>query len=471
MFDPFILLVPIIFHLIGIGHVVHALAHVRTPVATIAWITALIAFPWIAIPFYWIFGRNKLSGYVQARRSDDAALNEQVGALELSLSPHSFKSKIPFIRTAARLGGLPATQGNDTKLLIDGKETFSALFNALTRAKSYILIQFFIVKDDGLGTRFKNVLIERAQAGVRVHFLYDEFGSLRLPSGYLRELEDAGVECRPFGRTRRWWTRLEINFRNHRKITVVDGEVAFLGGHNVGDEYMGRSEKFGHWRDTHLQLEGPAVQAVQLVFLEDWYWATHEIPELDWESRPQEEDVSTTIVPTGPADDLPSMQLLYAEAINSAREKFWIASPYFVPDDGILTALQTAALRGVDVRIMLPAKADHLLVWLSSFTFYPETLPFGIRLFRYQTGFMHQKAFLIDDRIAAVGTGNLDNRSLHLNFEITAIFTAQSDVYEISSMFSKDFEDCKEAELGEFRSRPMWFRLAARAARLLAPLQ
>ena len=334
---------------------------------------------------------------MQARRSDDELLNSQIDALETSIKPHRLEPSTPFLTTAVRLAGIPVTRGNDADLLIDGEEIFERIFQSIAQAQDYLLIHFFIVKNDLVGTRFKEALIERAQAGVRVYFLFDELGSYKLPNRYFRELKEAGVECYPFGRTRRWWSRVQLNFRNHRKIIVIDGNDAFIGGANVGDEYLGRNEKFGKWRDTHLRLQGPAVQAVQLVFLEDWYWATHQIPALDWKCQHEKEDASVVVVPTGPTYERPSFQLLIAEAANTAREKLWIASPYFVPDDGILTTLQTAALRGVDVRILLPEKPDHLLVWLSSFTYYNQTFPYGIRLFRYHDGFMHQKAFLIDN--------------------------------------------------------------------------
>ena len=467
----FVLLGIISLHLIGAAHVFHALFRVRTPTGTIGWITSLVAFPWIAIPLYWIFGRNKLSGYVHARRSDDQLLNSQVNALETSIKLHRLEAETPFLKCAVRLGGMPVTRGNDADLLIDGEEIFERLFQSLAQAKDYILIHFYIVKEDKVGTRFKKALIEKAQAGVRIYFLFDELGSHKLPNEYIEELQDAGIECHAFGRTRHWWSRLQLNFRNHRKIVVIDGHEAFVGGANIGDEYLGRDEKIGNWRDTHLRLQGPSVQAVQLVFLEDWYWATHQTPSLDWTCKREDEDASIAIIPTGPNDDRPSFQLLVAEAANTAREKLWIASPYFVPDDGILTALQTAALRGVDVRILLPEKPDQILVWLSSFTYYRQTFPYGIRLFRYCDGFMHQKAFLVDNQAAAIGTGNLDNRSLRLNFEITAILTAQEHVYEVAGMFTEDFDKSREVDRDEFLEKPIYFKLGAKLARLLSPIQ
>ena len=469
--QPVLLTGVILFHAVGAAHVLHALFRVRSPSATIAWIISLLTFPWVSIPLYWFLGRDRLTGYVNARRSDDKKVNEQLNALETSIKPHRVEPQTAFLRCATKLAGQPVTRGNDADLLIDGDAIFERIFEDILTAKSYILIHFYIVKNDVVGQRFQKALLERLREGVKVYFLFDELGSKRLPSGYLHTLMQAGAECHPFGRTRHWWSRLQLNFRNHRKIIVIDGTTALIGGVNVGDEYLGHNKRFGNWRDTHLRLEGPAAQSIQLVFMEDWFWATHQIPPLNWASKKQAEDAAVAIVPTGPADDKPSFQLLIAEAANSAYERLWIASPYFVPDDGVLTALQTAALRGVDVRILLPEKPDHLLVWLSSFTYYYQTLPYGIRLFRYHAGFMHQKAFLVDNNAAGIGTGNLDNRSLRLNFEITALLLRSDHIDEVSSMFSEDFRHSHEVMADEFTKKPIYFKLAAKLSRLLAPVQ
>ncbi|BCX46479.1 cardiolipin synthase [Haloferula helveola] len=452
-------------------HVIHVLIHGRTAQGTIAWIVCMLVVPWIAIPFYWIAGRRRFSGYVRARRAEDRDLRTLHENLHGHLKEFELRPDDAFGRAAEQLGGLPFTKGNDIELLIDGNETFEAIFRAIESAERYLLVNFFIVKNDRIGTKFQQALIGRAKAGVRVFFLFDEIGSHKLPHSYLREMEIAGIECHSFGTNRFWWSRLQINFRNHRKIVVVDGREAFIGGLNVGDEYLGRDEKFGAWRDTHLQLRGPTVQAIQLVFLEDWNWAADaRIEDLDWDGDPQPHDEITAILPTGPADPADSWQLVVAEACASARDRLWITSPYFVPDAGVLTALQTAALRGVDVRILLPEKADHLMVWLAAFTFYEEALPYGIRLFRYTAGFLHQKVMLVDDRYGFVGTGNLDNRSFRLNFEITAVTTDRAFISDLREMLEHDFERSREVAMEDFTERNVAFRLACRAARLAAPV-
>lgn len=461
------------FYIIGILHILHALMHTRTSQGTIAWVVSLLAIPFFAIPLYWLLGRNKFFGYIRARRGNDAELRKLAENMHERLREYSvdLPEEDVFERCAEELGGLPFTKGNKLELLIDGKITFERLLAAIADAKSYICVNFFIVKNDKIGGTFQRALIERAKAGVKVYFLFDEIGSHKLSSTYLGELRDAGVECVAFGSNRHWWSRLQLNFRNHRKIVVVDGKEAFLGGLNVGDEYLGRNKKFGDWRDTHLRMKGPSVQAVQMIFLEDWFWANDTVPELSWTASAETQDQIVGVIPTGPADPAESWKLLVAESANSAKERLWIASPYFVPDDGVMTALQLAALRGVDVRIMLPNRADHILVWLSAYSYFEQSIPFGVKLFRYQRGFLHQKVMLIDSRMATVGTANLDNRSFRLNFEITAFVSDKAFIAQIVEMLESDFSDCVEAKVGEFTEKPFLFRAACRAARLMAPLQ
>ena len=461
------------FYVVGLLHVLHALMHVRTSQGTIAWVISLVTVPFLAIPLYWLLGRTRFTRTVGGRRIMDERLRQLAEQMHESL--RQLEVEIPeddaFERAARVLGGLPFTRGNRLQLLIDGDETFERIFRAIGEAESYLCVNFFIVKNDQLGSRFQQALIERARAGVKVYFLFDEIGSHKLPRHYLKELRAAGIECHSFGINRYWWSRLQLNFRNHRKLVVSDGKVALLGGLNVGDEYLGRNQRFGEWRDTHLEMRGPVVQAAQLVFLEDWFWASNRVPQLHWDTAPEAADQVAAVIPTGPADPADSWQLVVAEAANSSRRRLWITSPYFVPDEGVLTALQTAALRGVDVRILLPERSDHWLVWLSAFSYYEQSIPYGVKLFRYHRGFLHQKVLLIDERLAAVGTANLDNRSFRLNFEITAFSTDRVFVDSVSRMLTRDFQQASEARLEDFTGKPFLFRAACRAARLLAPIQ
>lgn len=463
-------LIPLLYA-VGALMAMHAIRGVRTSQGAIAWALSLLTIPYVAVPLYLLVGRSRFFGYVESRRAGNLAIHELARGVVAGLAPFE-NSAEPLARLLQNLVGLPCTTGNRAQLLINGEETFAAMLEEIAQATDYILVEFFIVHRDRIGNAFKEALIAKAREGVRVYFLFDAVGSRTLSKTYVRELRDAGVAVSSFRSTRGWRQRFQINFRNHRKIAIMDGRSAFLGGLNVGDEYLGRSPRFGYWRDTHLKLEGPGVQCAQLAFLEDWYWAHGEIPELRWDSAsPDDGDSMTIVLPTGPADTVAACELGFIASINSASRRFWITSPYFVPGPATVVALKLAVLRGVDVRIMLPDRPDHLLVYLSAFSFYGEMLPAGVKLYRFQPGFMHQKVLLIDDEWAAVGTVNLDNRSFYLNFEITAFLRGQRILHEISQVLEEDFSCCREVTLADYTDRPIWFRAAVRIARLLAPVQ
>jgi cardiolipin synthase len=374
-------------------------------------------------------------------------------------------------RVLESLAGLPFTAGNDAALLVDGEATFAAIFAAIAEARRYVLVQFFIVHDDELGRKLRDVLVAASRRGVRVYFLYDAIGSRSMTRSYLRHLRGANVAIYPFRNDKGLRQRFQLNFRNHRKIVVVDGAVAFVGGHNVGDEYVGKSRRFGHWRDTHVRVSGPVVAQVEACFLEDWHWTTGTVPSLEPPAPAAASgSIEALVIPSGPADTLDTCCLTFLEAIHGARRRLWIASPYFVPDAQVLSALQLAAMRGVDVRILLPAIADHRFVWLASFSYLKDTLPQGIRLFRYRDGFVHQKVLLADERLSTVGTANFDNRSFRLNFEITLVFDDAGFGRSVEAMLIRDFERSTPVSMAEIENRSYAFQLAVRFARLLAPV-
>ena len=456
---------------------IEALLTARTSQGAIAWILFLIMFPILALPVYFIFGGRKFSGYVDARRTGDQPLQRIVqqisNELPSSVIAH-FQPDENEHRVLSKLARMPFFARNQCRLLINGDNTFDAIFNSIDKAQDYVLIQFYIINNDKIGQALQQRLIKKSLQGIKIYFLYDAIGSHSLPASYLQLLREAGVEVAAFrGSGRSGGHPFRINFRNHRKIVVVDGQTCYLGGHNVGDEYTGKSNnpELRPWRDTHVEVYGPATLGVQLAFLEDWYWATQKIPPL--RSDPvfsNSENQRVLVLPSGPADDLDTCSLLFTHLIHSAREKIWIVSPYFVPDDTVVSALQLAALRGVDVRIMLPEKPDHKLVYLAMFTYLEETLPFGINVYCYQAGFLHQKVVLVDDEIAGVGTANFDNRSFRLNFEITLLFLDKTFVNNVRSMLEDDFSHCQQMDIKTIEQRPLWFKLATKIARLFSPI-
>jgi cardiolipin synthase A/B len=466
-------IVILLVELFGVLTAFHAVMNIKTSQGAVAWGISLVTFPWLALPLYAILGRNKFHGYVLLRYAKDKKIHYIIDRCTLDAREKQVvqESHSELEVALTRLTDRSILRFNRSQLLVDGQETFRSLFDAIDAAKEYILIEFFIIKDDGIGRELKNRLIRKAREKVRVYFLYDEIGSYNLPESYLQDMTNEGITASAFGSTRGRANRFQLNFRNHRKIVVVDGSIAFVGGHNVGDEYVSGHPRLGPWRDTHIEVEGPIVQAIQFSFLEDWYWATTDIPDLNWELfKAKGGSDNALLITSGPADNLETCSLMFIQVINSARERVWISSPYFVPDRQILAALKLAVLRGVDVRILLPDKPDHRIVHLASHSFYPDVIPSGIKLYKYKPGFMHQKVFLVDSSCAGVGTANLDNRSFRLNFELTLLIFNRIFVGKVEAMFKQDFSNSRLVTLEEYTKRWLPFKLAVRLASLLSPI-
>lgn len=469
----YVLAALLVAHAIGFVSSLDALMSTRTAPGAVAWIVSLNTLPYVAVPAYWVFGRTKFHGYVIGRREDDTVL---YGVLDEKLALlHPYSVSLPpgqrHVEAIERLAKMPLVRGNGAQLLIDGEAAFRSMFAGIESAERYVLVQFYIVRDDGVGRELKRLLEDKARAGVKVRFLYDEIGSYQLPRPYLEELAAAGVDVRRFHSTRGSGNRFQLNFRNHRKVVVVDGHTGWVGGLNVGDEYLGRNPSVGAWRDTHLRMEGPATVCLQLSFVEDWHWASGEILALDWTPVPMAgQDVPILLLPSGPADRFETASLMVQHMIHSATRRLWISSPYFVPDEGVIGALKLAALRGVDVRILIPERPDNRLTYFAAYAFIGPLLEAGVMVHRYQAGFLHGKAFLIDDLASGVGTVNLDNRSFRLNFEITAWVMDPAFASSMEAMFQADFARSRLMTWEEIAEKPLWFRAASRAAYLTAPV-
>ncbi|MEX3932737.1 cardiolipin synthase [Paraburkholderia phymatum] len=520
---------PLVFlaHMLGVIAACHAILHTRTSQGAIAWAVSLVAMPYLTLVPYLFLGRSKFAGYADARRIENKMLRTRANPPEWdreASSPGRPTEALgqQFVRSLTRLGGMPFLPGNSVRTLVNGEATFAAIFDAIENATRYVIVQFFIVRADALGEMLKDALIAKAMQGVRVYVLYDSIGSFDLPHRYVASMLAGGVQMHPFATNRRFVNRFQLNFRNHRKIVVVDGERAFVGGHNVGVEYLGGKPPLSPWRDTHIDVRGPAVASIQFVFTEDWYWATQQLPEFDpapvsspvspavsplaspsvlpsvltsvapaasppaspsvapATSPPASLSVSPSVaagdgmhclvIPTGPADKQETCSLFFVEAINAARERIWITTPYLIPDEAVFAALRLAALRGVEVRIMIPSRRDHRVVFEASKLYAYDSIRAGVRIFRYRPGFLHQKVVLIDDIAAAVGSANLDNRSFRLNFEIMVLTVDSNFAAEVEAMLLRDFDESFEIDRGEYRNAPALRRVAMHVARLFAPI-
>lgn len=468
-----LLILKIVLRLLATIAAADAILSSRPAQSTVAWVLTLILFPYFAFPAYLIFGRRSFQGYRKLSRRMRKMRAELVETYRVRAERHSVIPSDRELRDYRSLQTIAEAQfldGNSVQLLESGQEFFAELFKEIETAKKQILFCFYIVRDDQLGRKIRDSLCQACRRGVEVLFLYDEIGSFGLPRSFFDELRQAGAQVSDFHTRQGRWNFLQLNFRNHRKLAVFDHQVAFVGGFNIGDEYLSTEGEFGAWRDTQVKVRGPAATEVEMVFLSDWVWATKRKREKPVFELSQSGQIPVLTVPTGPTDERGRCSLFFLELIASATQRLWIASPYLVPDESLRAALRLAALRGVDVRILIPEKPDSRIVGLAAKFYLPELLREGVRVFRYQKGFLHEKVVLVDERLSTVGSANLDNRSMRLAFEITLAFAHPGFASQVRAMFEKDFQDSLEVKKYELYDLPPHQRLGASFARLFSPL-
>ncbi len=466
------------FQVAGFVSSIHAVLNTRTAQGAVAWVVSLNTLPIISVPAYWIFGRSKFVGYVNALKDsslDIAQQKQQAYEAFQSFILHQ-PDDFPEYKAIRTLSKSPFMSGNKVDLLVDGVATYDSIAEGISGADSYILFQFYILREDAAGDRFKALLIAKALQGVTVHVLYDEMGSGDLSQAWLAEFQAAGIKIIPFNTTQGAQNRFQINFRNHRKIVVVDGKEAWIGGLNIGEEYLGHDSKLSPWRDTHLHIEGPVALVAQSIFWSDWYWADKFLLEhLSWTPKLAKgldpgEGKDVLILGSGPADELETASLFFTTALNTAKERIWIATPYFIPDEATTVALQLALLRGVDVRIITPETNDNWFVRNAANVYLSNLAHMGARIFFYNKGFMHQKTILLDNSISLIGTVNFDNRSFRLNFEVTAAVADTDFASKVEKMLKDDLENSEEIIDYDLSKQSFWQRLKSRGSSLLSPV-
>ncbi|MFC4779134.1 cardiolipin synthase [Paenibacillus sp. GCM10023252] len=446
----------------------------RTPQHTLLWLYVLLFFPLFGYIFYLYSGQLYLKGYLfRSKRKNDREewhrLVKDGQTFDQSLIP---EAHLGFAHYAQRVAITAMDTETHTSILRNGEETFDEIKRRLREARHYIHIQYYIFRSDLLGQSLMDILIQKAGEGVEVRFLYDGLGSLSLAGSDIARMKEAGIAVHGFLPIKYAFFNQKFNFRNHRKIIVIDGSVGFVGGLNVGVEYLGEDKGIGFWRDTHMVMEGSAVQTLHAVFLLDWDYAAGECLLEDpryTEAKPAPgSDGVVHVVASGPDTQQGVMGDMLYTMIASARESIWIATPYFIPNEAIRTALRVAANRGVQVQIMVPEINDGYLTQYATRSYFPELLRCGVEIYSYQKGFLHQKITIVDGDLATIGTANMDMRSFHLNFEVNVFLMGASSIRDLVQHYEDDRKDSTRVMPVQFYKRGRKERTKESFARLFS---
>lgn len=450
--------------------------------STWAWILVLFFLPLFGFILYLLLGRQLRKKHLfrwegQKDIGIDKLINYQIDAIEedtLEFHAEHVEEYKNLIHMNLKTSYSVLTQDNQIEIYDDGAKKFEKLIEDILSAKDHIHIQYYIFKLDNLGQRIYTVLKKKASQGVKVRVLYDEMGSRGVKKHQFKELIDLGGEVEVFFPSIFPLINPRLNFRNHRKIVVIDGRVGYIGGFNVGDEYLGLDKKFGYWRDTHLRIEGSSVHPLQTRFLLDWNQASDnhciEYSERYFPAIPKKGNVALQIVSSGPDTEWPTIKNAYLKLLMSAKRYIYIQTPYFIPDNSFLNAIEIATLSGIDVRIMIPNKPDHMFVYWATYSYVGKLLKAGAKIYIYEKGFIHAKMIVIDDEASTVGTANIDVRSFSLNFEINAFIYDKSVSHDLAEIFEKDMFDCTELTMEKYNQRSNLIKFKESISRLLTPI-
>lgn len=445
----------------------------RNPVKSLSWVLVLLFLPGLGLFLYLIFGQNFRKQKTISKKSLRLAVNRPHVSFDIDRLNSNLmdNNQVNLIRLLYKNSDAKAYPNNKIDILSDGKTTFDAMFHAIENAKSHIHIEFFIFGNDKISNQLRELLIEKARAGVRVRMIYDYWGSFFLSRLYLQTLREAGVYLRPFLPLRLRFGRSKINYRNHRKLLIVDGEVGFTGGLNVADRYV-FGNALGMWRDTFVRFEGSVVHGLQHLFLMDWYFVERKlIADPKYYPLPKKFDTNLTqIVISGPDTQWESIMQGITSAVMSATRYVYIHTPYFIPNEVVENCIQMSAMSGVDVRIMIPTRSDSRLSDACTFSFLGRLLEAGVKVYIYKKGFLHSKAIVIDDFISIVGSANLDERSFNQNFEANAFIYEEKTAAKLKHLFERDILNCEEISLEEWTNRKRFQKLKESFARLFSPL-
>lgn len=478
-----ILIADIVYYLILLVVCLRIIYDTNSSTKTLAYLLLAIFVPFVGMVFYFIVGINYRKRKIYSKKliRDEALrarLREWLAAMtesNLSYFPEQYQHAGSLVNLLLNDSSSPLTSGNQVKLLFNGENKFPELLHALEAAKDHIHIQYYIIERGEFADAVRDVLIRKAAEGVRVRFVYDDFGSRSIRGAYVRQLKRAGVEVFPFNKIRLLFLANRVNYRNHRRIVVIDGRTAFTGGINISDRYVNNDKAELYWRDTHIRIDGPGVLYLQYLFFCDWNFASGQTWAPDQRYFPtdaheQRREGFVQFAASGPDSPTATILLSLLRAIGLARYEILITTPYFIPGETILDALASAALSGVKVRILVPGTSDSRLVNAAAWSYYSELTKAGVEIYMYRRGFVHAKTMVIDDYLSMVGTANMDYRSFDLNFEVNAIVYGRTTAAELKEAFERDLKDSEQVDPVRWASRPMYKQLPERIARLFSPL-
>lgn len=467
----------IIFYIINLSlSIFIAFKGRKRPAQTWAWILVMTFIPIVGFIIYLLFGRDLTKDKIYSLNDKERIgftkeLKQQRQQLrdgQLTLPQFENLKIEPLIDMLSVAGGSLYTTGNQIDLFIDGVEKFNHLMEDMDQAKEHIHIEYFCMESDHIGTAIRDHLVAAAKRGVKVKLLLDAWGSSGIKPHFLDSLREAGGEVSFF-----LPYLMRLNYRNHRKVVVIDGKVGYIGGFNIGDEYLGLRRKMGYWRDNHLRIQGAAVHSLQSHFLMDWNASrkTHEPYQPEY--FPEIEEVGpypVQIISSGPDSPIEQIKMTYLKMINMAKEEILIQTPYYIPDDSIHEALKSALLSGVKVRLQIPDKPDHILIYWATYSLVAELVEYGASVEIYKNGFIHAKTMIIDGKIASVGSANIDIRSFRLNFEINSVIYNQSFAEELRHQFDLVSTQCEVLTMEQYEKRGRLIKFKEGLARLVQPL-
>lgn len=451
----------------------------ENPEETKTWSNILAILPILGFIIYFVLSyRGKYERLFKDKHLGNKKLKQIVGLQQNQLIEtdvlmgEDIDRNKKLVQLSLRNSLAPLSINNRVRVLTNGEEKFHALFEALEKAKEHIHVEYYIFRDDNIGQKLRDCLIHKALEGVDVKLIIDGVGSYGLPQTFFNLLKKANVKVKWFFPVRFPYITRKLNYRNHRKIVVVDGRVGFMGGLNIGDEYLSRVPKFGFWRDTHLIVKGDSVHRLQTVFLNDWFFLTGErIEGPKYYPKPKLVGRQLTqIIAGGPDSEWEPIHQLFFTALANAEQRIWIETPYFIPDESMMMALKTASLSGVDVRIIVQGIPDHKISYWASQSYFEDLLDAGIKVYRYIKGILHSKVVIIDRGLGIVGSANFDIRSFKLDFEVSAICYNKDFVLRLEQDFEQDFKDSKLEDAQVFRDRGWSTRVKEANARILSPL-